>query len=346
VLTIQSADYRIDIYDTNNVLLKTLTNHTDSGGIDEVWNLMPDGSQTARDDQEFYALINITSGNSGTSTATSSIVRPNGVNEPPAVSGPYPYHWLRSINYGDGAFTMAFGWNNSYGFSARQQMQQDNVVDVVFDPSLDNTYNNTYLNSFDGMCFNLGGTNDEPVLLDDIANGSVKNFYWDGHGSENSFGSATGDSDHAAGLAMIGTGDVKNVLLNIINANPTPGWTKITHPYRLVILNCCGSAEDTEWANAFGIIGGTHDEQWFNRSGLPDQAFVGWIGDDIGPIYQPYFDAYGAHLFDLFELWMADVPLEDCLNDASTPDLSAWFDMPLDSRWKIYGNPILTRDPQ
>jgi hypothetical protein len=343
-LTVQSADYKIEIYDTNSILLTIITNHTDSGVIDEVWNLIPDIDSSPRDDSEFNALIYITPSNQSASSSASAAVHANGVNDPQQFPIRFPYHLLRTANYGNGAFTMAFGSVGSWT-SKRQDMIQNNVVDVLFDPSADNTYPNTYLNSFDGMCFFLGSTNDEPILLDDLSNGSVNNFYWDGHGSENSFGSATGDADHNKGLGRLGTSDVRIALLNIINAGAT-GWTKQEHPYRLVILNSCDSATDAEWANTFGIVGGSHDMQWFNRQGLPDQAFVGWPGDNLTPINPLYMSAYGAHLYDLFELWMADVPLEDCLIDASTPDHSVWFDMPLDSRWKIYGNPILIRDSQ
>ncbi|MGH7953143.1 MAG: hypothetical protein ACREFE_14675, partial [Limisphaerales bacterium] len=329
-LQVQSADYEIDIYDTNDDLLTTITNHTDNGVIDEVWNLTATNGEV-RDDPEFNAQIYIT---------------PNDENGPPGlVSGPYPYHLLRTLNYGGDTFTMAFGWNTSYYFTDRQQMIQNNVVDVLFNPGADDTYNNTFLNTFDGTCFNLGSTNDEPVLLDDLSNGSVKNVYWDGHGADNNFGSATGDADHAAGLGRIGTGDLKIALLNIINAVGT-GWTKRDHRYRLVILNSCDSAEDSELANAFGEYGRTYNTAWFDRKGEPPQAFVGWVGDDIGPVYPFSFDSYGAHLNVLFELWMENVPLEDCLIEAGTPDPDFSFDMPLDSRWKIFGDPQLTRTPQ
>jgi hypothetical protein len=345
ILAVQSADYKIEIYDTNNVLLTTITNHTDSGVLDEVWNLVT-GSGETRNDPEFNGLIYITPTALTESSAKTAAIQPCDDNGPPPVSFPIPCHFLRTAGYGGDAFTMACGWNPSVWNPYHQQMIQNNVVNVLFNPGLDNTYNNTFLNTFDGNCFWLGTTNDEKILLDDLANGSVRNFYWDGHGGEDNFGSARGDADHANGIARIDAGDLETALLNVINADQVhPGWTSHQHPYRLVILNSCSSAADTMLANLFGIVGGAHDEQWFNRENLPDQAFVGWVKDDIGPIYQPYFDYYGAHLNDLFELWMDDVPLEYCLIDAATPNGSIWSDMPLDSRWKIYGNPLLTRDP-
>jgi len=242
-------------HDDNNVLLKTISGHTDHGVIDEVWNLIPDGSGSARTDPEFNSLVAI----------TPSTPHPNHGNDPPStVTYTYPYHFLRSLNYGDGAFTMAFGWNSTYWLSSRQNMIQENVVDVLFDPGDDNQYNNTLLNSFDGTCFFMYTTGAQTAMLDDLSNPNVENFYWDGHGGQDSFGSATGEKDANAGLAMIGRGDVNNALLNVINASAT-GWTARQHPYRLVIMNSCSSASDSGWANAFGIPSTAHDEQWFEK---------------------------------------------------------------------------------
>jgi len=58
-LAIPSADYRIEICDTNMILLKTLKNHTERGVIDEVWDLRTaDGK--VRTNEEFSAEIYIT----------------------------------------------------------------------------------------------------------------------------------------------------------------------------------------------------------------------------------------------------------------------------------------------
>jgi len=43
---------------------------------------------------------------------------------------------------------------------------------------------------------------------------------------------------------------------------------------------------------------------------------------------------------------MDEAPLEQCLIDACQPNTDILFDLPLDSRWRIFGNPLLTRSPQ
>jgi hypothetical protein len=114
-LVIQSADYKIQIYDTNNILLTTITNHTDNGVIDEVWDLTTSTNQSPRDDQEFNALIYITPTTSGTSNVGS----PAPQSDPPgAVSVPYPYHLLRTVNYGGDSLTLAYGWSSYAYFAA------------------------------------------------------------------------------------------------------------------------------------------------------------------------------------------------------------------------------------
>jgi hypothetical protein len=337
-LQVQSADYEIDIYDTTNNLLTTITNHTDNGVIDEVWDLTTDTNTPARTDEEFNAKIYITP-TSASSSQTQSAIHPNDANTPPA-SIPLPYHFLRTVHYGADTFTMAYGWSSGIWGVQRQQMIQNNVVNVLFNPGADNPYNNTYLNTFDGTCFSMGTTNDQELLLDDLSAGGVVNFFWDGHGNNNYIGARPGDKPEY--LSSLPNGDVKGRLLNIADTT-FDGWVKRKHPYRLVILNSCESAQDQLWANTFGIVGHTHTLEWFDRAGFDLQAFVGWPGDNIGPIYPPYFGYRGAHLHVLFDLWMQEVPLEDCLIAASTLSGQWELDMPLDSRWKIFGYPWLTR---
>jgi hypothetical protein len=55
-LAVRSADYRIELYDVTNTLLKTVTGHTDEGVIDATWPCtMADGQ--VRNDREFKADV-------------------------------------------------------------------------------------------------------------------------------------------------------------------------------------------------------------------------------------------------------------------------------------------------
>lgn len=87
ILQVPTAEYKIEIYDTNKTLLKTINGHTDKGLIDEVWDLRTEGGHV-RADEEFEAKVYIrpifvdTNNPTGTNAAS--------------FSDPYPY-WLFRI---------------------------------------------------------------------------------------------------------------------------------------------------------------------------------------------------------------------------------------------------------
>ena len=80
-LHIPSADYKIDIFDTNKTLLKTIAGHTEKGVIDEIWNLKTSDGQT-RKDEEFASELFITP----TAMDTNGYMKSNA----PTVRIPYP----------------------------------------------------------------------------------------------------------------------------------------------------------------------------------------------------------------------------------------------------------------
>lgn len=56
---VPSADYRIEIFDTNQMPLRTITGHTEKGVIDEVWDLKTTNNEVYGD-KEFTAQVYIT----------------------------------------------------------------------------------------------------------------------------------------------------------------------------------------------------------------------------------------------------------------------------------------------
>ncbi len=94
ILRVSSADYKIDIYDTNNNLLKTITNHTDTGAFDEIWDLKTERGQV-REDASFDAKVYIWP----TSASTNNPMSPDAISN----SVPYPYHLCRTGKAGVGA---------------------------------------------------------------------------------------------------------------------------------------------------------------------------------------------------------------------------------------------------
>jgi hypothetical protein len=248
-LAVQSADYEIDIYDTNNVLLKTITGHTDNGVLDVVWDLTTDTNQPPRNDDEFDAQIYITP--SETLNNLRAQVHSNGSSSSSS-SGPIPIWKFKEGWCGD-LFTMAYGWNSTIGSSARSAMIQYGVEDIVFNPGLDNQYYPPfpYLNCYDCDPFFMYNHDNQETLLNDLANQSVGNFFFDGHGSEDSFGSAGDNPDdiNIRGLSSLGFVEIKGRLGN----GKLHKGQKHAHPYRLVILNACDCGDSDELATAFGI---------------------------------------------------------------------------------------------
>jgi hypothetical protein len=320
-LQVQSADYEIEIYDTTNNLLKTITNHTDTGVLDEVWDLTTDTNQPPRADEEFFAQLYIT---------------PNGLTR----SGPIPIWKFKEGNCGD-LFTLAYGWNNqSYQFF-RSLMVRMAVSDIVFAPYLENQYYNTSLNCWNCDPYFMYTTNEVPALLSDLTSPTVGNFFWNGHGSSVSIGSA-GENEaenRTNSLSEVGCSDVGYALGNFRKR----GGLKKPHPYRLVILDCCSSGVGTSWAEAFGIDTGSYDRAWYQSQNRTARAMVGWTRDTYQPADVMGMSWYGTSLSTLFSLWMSEWPLSACLREASNP---VTFMKPLDPSWKIFGCTNMTRSLQ
>jgi len=80
-LHVPSADYSIQIFDTNNFLMKRIDGHTDNGMIDEFWDSHPT-NKYAWTDEDLQAEVYITP----TITDTNGQVRSNA----PTIRVPYP----------------------------------------------------------------------------------------------------------------------------------------------------------------------------------------------------------------------------------------------------------------
>lgn len=308
-LAVQSADYEIDIYDTSGNELDTITGYTDNGTLNEIW------SPTSNND-EFDAEIYIT---------------PTGSQS----SGPIPIWRFKKGICGD-LFTLAFSWNAEYNssHSDRSDMIAKGVQNVIFNPALDNQYYSASINSYncyDCDPFFMWTRSDQNTLLNILVNQSVGNFYYCGHGDDNSIGSAVSDAESEGGtLSCLNSTDVGEALGNF----PPIGWKskgpKYIHPYRFVMLEACECGSTPLWAEAFGIPNEAHNLDWFQAHGEPSQAMVGWVPEILMPsglFSEIEFDSGEEHLSDFFNAWMSDDSLTDCLDKAATPD----------SRWGPFG---------
>ena len=321
-LQVPVADYTISIYDTTNNLVETITNHTDTGEIDETWDLTTDGGQL-RNDQEFTASVQV------------SPIPP--LNPPPPA---VPLNFWRSGTVIGDQFEIAYGWDSQVYNYYRKNMIGC-VVDTVFNPSLDNAYQNTMLNCFTCDPFFMYYSGDGQTILLSLNNILVQNFFFCGHGTFQSFGSVGTRNDPS--LASVSTADLQTWLGNgyYNHAFQRP------HPFRLVIMDSCNSANTGILAQKFGFpYPATLTKQWYDRRGEEPQAFVGFkeeIWLPTGASFLPYV-YHGDHLADMFGLWMSEVPLVQCVAAGATP-YGVIGDCPLDPSWTIFGDPYLTRTP-
>ncbi len=333
-LAVQSANYEIDIYDTNAVLLTTITGSATNGTIDETWDLKVNGK--VRNDDEFDAQIYITP----TDTLSSSKVASHA--KASSRSGAIPVWRFKGGSCGD-LFTLAYGWSPEAWAShnARSAMIQNAVENIIFNPALDNQYypTPTLLNCYDCPPFFLNVPSDKEPLLNDLANGSVGNFFFDGHGSDGSFGSSTIDGD---GFASINNSEIGYRLGNYKR------WKgkEHKHRYRLVILDTCLCGKSDAMASAFGIVSEVHYAEYFQRRGEPSQAMVAWPTTTTGASGIFQINMAGQHTAAFFNAWMSGVPLYACVNIATIPSHNnELFDRPWASNWRIFGDPFLTRSP-
>ncbi len=83
----QSADYKILIFDTNAHLLRTISGHTEKGIIDVIWDLTTEDGGV-RHDREFDAKVYVRPFLSGVGKSIDTNTN--------AFLGPYPYGLCRS----------------------------------------------------------------------------------------------------------------------------------------------------------------------------------------------------------------------------------------------------------
>jgi hypothetical protein len=318
-LEVPEASYEVKIFDAQHHLVKTLPGYTDTGVIEESWDLTETPGGPQRQDASFRAEVVITPPNCDQNLWHSC-------------STPYPVNFFRSFNWGGDAFTMSYSWHDYTWSLMRETMYRQNVVDIVFNPGLENEYLNTFLNSFNGTVFRMHTPFDASVLLDDLAASGVRNFFFSGHGSPSQISASVADG---GSLAPRDIGDALG------NQYGRKGWERREHPYRLVIINSCESAAGNLFAKAFGIEPSTLTQADLIRRPEAEQAFVGWPSYIYLPNFANGIVDYGPTLWLLFTLWMEEFPLDECMQAAS--DRGLYF--PLDRNYVIYGYPQLKRSP-
>jgi hypothetical protein len=238
------------------------------------------------------------------------------------------------------------------------------VVDPLISPlesggsRSENPYNSTFNDySWSGGSGNpgyLSGQSDVNNLITNLTDADTMNFYFDGHGSTSTLG-----DDNRQQVAIFVT-QVSYALGNRFNAT-NGAWAQ--HPYRFVFLNACDTADDHDWAHAFGIFDVIRPEQLADRP-LGAQAFLGWIGEPRAPDSDDEWNDMAKTFTVFFEAWQGGYNLEECIQIASSTnpygDGSVILNFPFGKKYfqlfgrtagnmannfdlKIYGYPWITR---
>ncbi len=302
ILTVQSASYRIELYNPNgSLMVQSPTLTTSDGTIFANWNLKD---------------------NNGTQISFDNIRALIYVNQQPPVT---KWYNKEASTVADG-FVVAWGWNQyTSGFNQkRTDLMLNGVINIISNPSLDNEY--TPLappqNAFSSGAFRYNSLADAETLLSALANTANGNFFWFGHGN----------SDAIQGnvkVSNISTGDIENRLKNKAHRSiPRRDLNyKNEHFYRLVILNGCYTYS-SDFANAFGIDFTPPGNQinsvaTYNALARFPRAFVGWTDTIDVPAHNWLFGIgdstqhakYAEALAVLFSDWMSGQPLFVCLSD-------------------------------
>ncbi len=323
------ADYQIDLYDTSTTpptLIKTITNSTSNGFIEENWDGMLADGVTPFTNSEVQAVFTVayanTPGNVSTNKPKKILTRAKGSLSEWGPNMDVVYFYtptndaLKTAYAKNGAI-----WNGLQG-----------MVDALIKPNLGygvyQSYFNRYLPDIHGeypgyMTRRSRLTNDPAslpsvieTLLPDMTNGLTKQIYIRGHGTNSWIGNYDDD-------AYITASDVSSRLKNTYTKT---NGLMTQNPYRFVWLDGCATASGKDWRRAFGIypIGkGAQEQAARNKTGA--QAYVGWA--DIHAGWLGFSEnstaainiakGYTQTLANFYSMWMNGRPLKECLDVAS-----------------------------
>jgi hypothetical protein len=299
------ADYTIELKTTNGVHIKTITGSTSTGEINELWNLTDDNENTYTNGGDVDAAFTVTL-----------------LDPAPPLTHRVVIHKQDPGYVSEGNFTIAYATDDaSIANTALHDCVQYGVVDSLIKPTsvggenddpYSSTFNDyTWSGDLNGNPGYLSGTNATTLLLTNFAQVTTRNFHFDGHGNTH----AIGNNLNGASAVDIETADLAEICGNFSRKSATNGLVR-GRPFRYVFLNCCDTANDDGWHNAFGIYRHITSADLQNNS-KNAQAFIGWFNSPRIPLtsddWYDFANTYGVY----YDAWMNGHPLDDCLDLAS-----------------------------
>jgi hypothetical protein len=300
-----NADYSIELRTPSGQHIKTITGTTSSGIIKEPWDLTDDNTNSyAGDTVEAYFTVTP----AGSSTSQTNKLALNRVDH----SG-----------IADGNVTVAYAWDNdSLAQGAMRDCIQWGIVDELIKPGWAGGVNpNPYFSTFNDFSWSgglgnpgyLSCSNDVFQLTNNLADPQTMNFHFDGHGSQNGIGNGRKENDPA--LLNIAAADIARLLTNSFSTKQ--GLIR-QHPYRVVNLDACETAEDVCWARSFGVLPRITTAQLADRP-MKVQAFVGWKHSPRAPNSTGEFYDEASTFAVFYGGWMNGFTLDSCIAYASNP---------------------------
>jgi hypothetical protein len=347
-LAIPGASYTISLYDpasSSGSPFRTFSGTTTSGLIDVPWDgAKSDG--TAYSGASANAVFEVTPDGAAPETHTQPLTR-----------NPYSYA-------PDGDFTMTYISDFEYNHSMRYAEDgavQLGAVDPLLNPSSSgfpepaygSSWNEPSDGGFGGDAGYVETQGIVPLLLRNLGETPTFNFYFEGgHGNSDTLGNNIPDG--VTGAIVIRRTDVARALGNGIV--PETATFVRTQPYRLVFLNACDTADNPDWARAFGIFARISYDQLVHSS-RGAQALAGWDGVGWAPFEASLWDDYMLTIAFIFFGWMEGQDLKWCLERAQheypfAPDLTQRLPFPLGggeryswlgAKLKIYGYEYIKR---
>jgi hypothetical protein len=337
--TCPDADYTIELQTTNGVHIKTITGSTTNGEISEPWDLTDDNGIAITNDS-FNAVFEVT------------------LLDPGSYTNILTWHRVadQSIPV-DGDFTVAYACDASADDQNLRDCVQLTIVDQLigtcnatfcYDYPYSSTFNTwSDLGTQQGNPGHLASMSDVSNLLTNLGNGNLlqpltKNFYFFGHGNSTEIGTLNDDAYFNAGQVASALG---NGIFTYGKGHISSGVLRLGQAYRLVFLDACFTAFDSDFAHAFGVFNKISSKQlahWPEQA----QAFVGWTGEkkEPGGVVGNKFDM--ANCYSVFwSAWQSGLPLDRCVWYASQDhppaplnfeDLSAYNFGPNYQHWNAY----------
>ncbi|HVM49585.1 MAG TPA: immunoglobulin domain-containing protein [Candidatus Acidoferrum sp.] len=302
-----NANYTIELLDPSNSSsphIRTITGSTSTGEIEVPWNLTYDNQTSVFTGDQVQAVFTVNLLDDPAS----------GVSKQTLNSG--------TVQVPDGTFDVAFAWwddNVTQPLDGAEwyNLQWAVVNTLMMDQGLWPVYGSTFNRptwdldpGYPGYLPDRAAVTD--YLLPDLTNSWTRNFFFEGHGDP----CQLSDMKRPP-VAYMTVPDVRGALGNTFSV-----WqgVRLVHPYRLVFLDACRTAETLDWQHAFGIVNlrlQSPKDDRLARTG--PQAFVGW--KTVTPsVYATQWDAYGDTLEAFYAAWMMGRPLADCVKLASDPN--------------------------